>query len=162
MKDSSPMILSVSTMEDIDKLKELSNVKYINLDLTNPNLEVIYYLIDNGQDYSYSDMIDNINGYIYVSYDIFKQSQLFILDIINNVQIYTFNYKQSNTPSIGLIAQDLMDKTLNGFNFIDNLDATGENDDYMSVHESKLVYILWKAVQELSAEVNELKKQLNK
>ena len=55
-----------------------------------------------------------------------------------------------------------MDKTLNGFNFIDNLDATGENDDYMSVHESKLVYILWKAVQELSAEVNELKKQLNK
>ena len=162
MKDSSPMILSVSTMEDIDKLKELSNVKYINIDLTNPNLEVIYYLIDNGQDYSYSDMIDNINGYIYVSYDIFKQSQLFILDIINNVQIYTFNYKQSNTPSIGLIAQDLMDKTLNGFNFIDNLDATGENDDYMSVHESKLVYILWKAVQELSAEVNELKKQLNK
>ena len=85
-----------------------------------------------------------------------------VLDIINTVQIYTFNYKQSNTHSIGLIAQDLMDKTLNGFNFIDNLDATGENDDYMSVHESKLVYILWKAVQELSAEVNELKKQLNK
>ena len=85
MKDRSPMILSVSTMEDIEKLKKLSNVKYINLDITNPNLEVIYYLIDNGKDYSYSDMIDGKNGYIYVSHDIFKQSQLFILDIINNV-----------------------------------------------------------------------------
>lgn len=85
MKDKSPMILSISTMEDIDKLKKLPNVKYINLDITNPNLEVIYYLIDNGGAYSYSDMIDGKNGYIYVSYDIFRQSELFILDIINNV-----------------------------------------------------------------------------
>lgn len=85
MKDKSPMILSVSTMEDINKLKELPNVKYINLDITTPNLEVIYYLIDNGESYSYSDMIEGKNGYIYVSYEIFRQSELFILDIINNV-----------------------------------------------------------------------------
>lgn len=85
MKDKSPMIMSISTMDDIKKLQISKNVKYVNLDITNPNLEVIYYLIDNGQEYSYSDMLDGKNGYIYVSYDIFKESELFILDIINNI-----------------------------------------------------------------------------
>ena len=85
MKGKSPVIFSVSSMEDIEKLKLLDSVKYINIDITNPDLEVIQYFIDNGDCYSYSDMIDGVNGYIYVSYDIFKKSQLFILDIINDV-----------------------------------------------------------------------------
>ena len=75
MKDKSPMIMSISTMEDIENLKKMPTVKYINIDITNPNLEVIYYLIDNGKDYSYADMIDGKNGYIYVSYDIFHHLQ---------------------------------------------------------------------------------------
>ena len=49
MKDKSPIIMSISTMEDIEKLKETNTIKYINLDITNPNLDVIYYLIENGQ-----------------------------------------------------------------------------------------------------------------
>lgn len=85
MKGKYPIIYSVSSMEDINKLKELDSVKYINLDITNPNLEVIKYLIDNGGSYSYSDMIDGVNGYIYVSYDVFKKGQLFILDLINRI-----------------------------------------------------------------------------
>lgn len=85
MKDKSPMIMSISTMDDIKRLNELESVKYINLDITNPNLEVIYYLIDNGQNYSYSDMIDGKNGYIYVTYEVFKEAELSILDIINNI-----------------------------------------------------------------------------
>lgn len=85
MKDKSPMIMSISTMDDIKRLNELESVKYINLDITNPNLEVIYYLIDNGQNYSYSDMIDGKNGYIYVAYEVFKEAELSILDIINNI-----------------------------------------------------------------------------
>jgi hypothetical protein len=72
-------------MDDIKKLKEQKSVKYINLDISNPNLEVIYYLIENGQNYSYSDMLNDQNGYIYVSYDIFKDSELLILEIINNI-----------------------------------------------------------------------------
>lgn len=72
-------------MDDIKRLNELESVKYINLDITNPNLEVIYYLIDNGQNYSYSDMIDGKNGYIYVAYEVFKEAELSILDIINNI-----------------------------------------------------------------------------
>jgi hypothetical protein len=43
---------------------------------------------------------------------------------------------------------------------VDNLNATGLNNDMMQMKESKLVYILWKAVQELSAEVEDLKSQI--
>lgn len=85
MKDKSPMIMSISTMEDIKKLKKQPNVKYINLDISKPNLEVIYYLIEHGQNYSYSDMLEGKNGYIYVSFEIFKDSELLILDMINNI-----------------------------------------------------------------------------
>ena len=85
MKDKSSIIMSISTMEDIDRLKESENVKYINLDITEPNMEVVYYLLKNGQNYSYSDMLDGQNGYIYVPFDIFKESELIILDIIESI-----------------------------------------------------------------------------
>ena len=85
MKNTKPIIMSVSNMEDIKILKENSNIKYINLDITSPNLEVISYLIKNGDGYSYSDCLDGKKGYIYVSYDIFKSSELLLLDIINGI-----------------------------------------------------------------------------
>ncbi len=72
-------------MEDIDKLKKSDSVKYVNLDISNPNMEVIYYLLENGEKYSYSDMLDGKKGYIYVSFDIFKESELLILDIIKGI-----------------------------------------------------------------------------
>lgn len=87
MKDSKQLRMNITSMEDIKKLEKNKNIKYLNIDIMNPNLEVIYYLIDHGQEYSYSDLIDNQKGYIYVSHDIFKQSQLFILDIINHVPV---------------------------------------------------------------------------
>ncbi len=87
MKDSSQIRMNITNMEDIRKLKDQPNIKYLNIDLTNPNLEVIYYLIDNGEKYSYSEKIEDKAGYIYVSHDIFKQSQLFILDIISSIPI---------------------------------------------------------------------------
>lgn len=87
MKDSSQIRMNIKTMDDIKKLEQNQNVKYINLDIMNPNLEVIYYLIDHGENYSYSEQVDNQSGYIYVSHDIFKQSQLFILDIINSIPV---------------------------------------------------------------------------
>ena len=72
-------------MSDINKLKENNNIKYLNIDIDNPNLETIYYLIENGQKYSYSELLEDKKGYIYVPYDIFKQGELFILDIIENI-----------------------------------------------------------------------------
>lgn len=82
------------------------------------------------------------------------------LDIIKQLPIYTFNYLNDPKLSVGLIAQEAAEHDLDGFNMVENLDASGEFGDFMQVKESKLVYVLWKAVQELSAEVEELKTQI--
>lgn len=85
MKNGSKIIMNISTMEDIKLLKNSPSVKYINLNITSPNLEVIYYLLENGKNYSYAEKTDDNRGYIYVPYEIFYKSQMFILDIINNI-----------------------------------------------------------------------------
>ena len=72
-------------MEDIKRLKKTPSIKYLNLNITSPNLEVIYYLLENGQNYSYAEKIEDKKGYIYVPYEIFKKSELFIIDVINNI-----------------------------------------------------------------------------
>ncbi len=87
MKDNSQIMMNITNMDDIKKLKETPSIKYLNIDIMNPNLEVIYYLIDHGENYSYSEKIEEQNGYIYVSHEIFKQSELFILDIINSIPV---------------------------------------------------------------------------
>ena len=83
------------------------------------------------------------------------------LDIVNNINTYTFNYKNNpNQVSYGILAQDLLDVNINNFNFINNKEATGINDDYMSIKESKLVYLLIEAVKEQQKEIEDLKTEL--
>lgn len=82
------------------------------------------------------------------------------LQVVNAIPTYTFNYKNSEEKTLGLIAQEAAEFDLDGFNMVDNLEATGQDGDFMQMKESKLVYVLWKAVQELSAEVEELKTQI--
>lgn len=82
------------------------------------------------------------------------------LDIINKLQTYTYNYINSESKSYGLMAQDLLDIDLNGFSFIDNKTATGENNDYMTIRESKLVYLLIEAVKEQQTQINILKQKM--
>lgn len=82
--------------------------------------------------------------------------------IVNSLPIYTFHYKDSDAPSVGIIAQEAkeLDGRIKDFSLVDNPNASGENGDYMTIKESKLVYILWKANQELSARVRDLEEQL--
>lgn len=82
------------------------------------------------------------------------------LDIVTRLPIYEFHYKNNDTPSIGVIAQDAaeFDDCFKDFSLVDN--ATGENGDYMTIKESKLVYILWKAVQEQQEQIERLKAEL--
>lgn len=87
------------------------------------------------------------------------------LDVIQSLPIYNFDYSEDKTHSIGLIAQDAQDINLDDFEIVANKEASGENGNYMSVKESKLVYIAWKAIQEqqevikaLKQEIEELKK----
>ena len=83
------------------------------------------------------------------------------LDIVKNINTYTFNYKNNpNQVSYGILAQDLLDVNINNFNFINNKEATGTNDDYMSIKESKLVYLLIEAVKEQQKEIEDLKTEL--
>lgn len=83
------------------------------------------------------------------------------LELVKKTQLYSFKYKETDTPSIGIIAQDVQDVNINGFKLVDNEEASGKDLDYMTIHESKLAYILWKAVQEQQKEIEELRKQLN-
>lgn len=85
MKNNSKIMMDINNMEDIKKLKKNPTIKYINLNITSPNLEVIYYLLENGKNYLFTEKIDNIHGYIYVPFKIFEKSQNFILDVINSI-----------------------------------------------------------------------------
>lgn len=84
------------------------------------------------------------------------------LDIVKKVQIYSFTYKSDKKANrtIGLIAQELQDIDIDGFSLVENKNATGENGDFMMIRESKLIYVLLGAVQELTKEVEDLKKRL--
>ena len=84
-----------------------------------------------------------------------------MLKIVDKIQLYTFNYKTDPQERIlGVIAQELKDVNINGATFVDNTNASGENGDFMTVRETKLIYILLGAVQELSKEVKMLKEKL--
>ncbi len=79
------------------------------------------------------------------------------LDIVNDMKTYSFEYKSDpDTHQIGVIAQELEDKKIGDFSFVSE-DADG----YLSVKESKLVYLLIKAVQEQQKEIEELKRKIN-
>lgn len=69
-------------------------------------------------------------------------------DIIKALPIYNYTLKEDNQKTIGIIAQDALDLKLGDFELVKNKEATGENGDYMSIKESKLVYVAWKAIQE--------------
>ena len=79
------------------------------------------------------------------------------LNIVKSLPIYTFNYKETDSPSIGLIAQDAAKISFGSdFSLVNNGTASGENGDYMTIKESKLIYILWKAIQEQQEQINYL------
>jgi len=87
------------------------------------------------------------------------------LGLIKALPIYNFKYKSDGSDSIGIIAQEALNVSAGDFDLVCNPQASGENGNYMSVKESKLVYIAWKAIQEQqeiidkqSKEIEELKR----
>lgn len=85
MNDRDSIILSVLTTEDLTKLENNSNIKYINLNLSNPNRDVIAYFIEKGQGYFYSDIVMGKNGYIYADYDTFAQGERKLSKILDSI-----------------------------------------------------------------------------
>ena len=80
------------------------------------------------------------------------------VDIINTIDTVSYNYKSNpNDNLIGVIAQDIEHIDIDGFSFVHE-----DENGILSVKESKFVYLLIKAVQEQSAEIKELRKEINK
>lgn len=79
------------------------------------------------------------------------------INIVKSLPVYTFNYKETGSPAIGLIAQDAAKISFGSdFSLVNNETASGENGDYMTIKESKLIYVLWKAIQEQQEQINYL------
>lgn len=76
---------SILTVNSIEDIKNNQEAKYLNINLDNYNKELIDYLIKYGQNYLYSEYINNINGYIYVDYDTFISGEKIISNIISNI-----------------------------------------------------------------------------
>ena len=89
-------------------------------------------------------------------------SQFNATDIVCNTPVYNFIYNTSNEPSIGILAQDVLSLDLGEFSLVDNETATGIGRDMMHIKETKLIYILWKALQEQNKRIKELETLLNK
>ena len=83
MKNKQDLIVSVSTGKDLKRITK--ETKYINIDITNPNYDVITYFINKGQNYKYADKIEGIEGYNYVDYDTFSKSEMLIDMIYANM-----------------------------------------------------------------------------
>jgi len=77
------VIITIKNMNDIKKLEEPS-IKYINIDISKIDKEVISYLKNNGKKYLYAESINNKKGYIYVDYDTFLAGEKIIDNIITN------------------------------------------------------------------------------
>lgn len=90
-----------------------------------------------------------------------KQLNIKAAELIKDLSIYTFKYKENNEPSIGIMAQDLLKLQSDDLDLVVNKNATGKGNDYMSIKEDKLIYILMKAIQEQQIEIEELKSKID-
>lgn len=81
------------------------------------------------------------------------------LDFIQQTPVYSFNYKNNTIPMIGIMAQDITQTELKEF-LVDNCEASGENNDYMSIKEDKLIFVLMKAIQEQQEQIELLKREI--
>ena len=77
--NSTDVIVSINSMKDIENITD--NTKYINLSINNVDVNVIDYFLLHGQNYMYTDTIDNKNGFIYANYDMFKSGETIIDNI---------------------------------------------------------------------------------
>ena len=83
MKNKSSLIVSISNIKDIEKITK--DTKYINIDITNYNHDIIAYFQEHGDNFMYSEKIENMIGYNYVSYNEFVKAENLIDMIYANM-----------------------------------------------------------------------------
>jgi len=83
MKIKHSLVVSVSKKSDLNKITK--DTKYINIDISNVTHEVISYFMEYGSNYLYSEMINGVKGYIYVSHSEFLKAENLIEMIYVNM-----------------------------------------------------------------------------
>lgn len=82
------------------------------------------------------------------------------LELIQKLPIYIYNYKNQIETVTGILAQDLLEAQPEELDLVSNVNATGENGDYMSIKNDKLMFVLMKAIQEQQQQINTLKAEI--
>ena len=79
MKIDTSYIVNVYSKKDLDLITD--DTKYININVSNPDIDIINFFINNGENYLYSEIIDDKCGYIYIGYEEFCKAE----EIINYI-----------------------------------------------------------------------------
>ena len=82
------------------------------------------------------------------------------LELIKKLQIYTYNYINKPESVTGIIAQELLEVQPKELDLVSNINASGENGDYMSIKNDKLMFVLMKAIQEQQEKIEALEYEL--
>lgn len=82
------------------------------------------------------------------------------LELIKKLPVYTYNYKNSSENVTGILAQDLLEAQPEELDLVSNINATGENGDYMSIKNDKLMFVLMKAIQEQQEQIERLQAEI--
>ena len=91
-----------------------------------------------------------------------KDLNLNYLDLVNNINLREFSWKtdEEHKPVIGAIAQELRqvlpEKYVHEF-----IGGQETDDEYLSINDSKLVYLLIGAIQEQQKEIESLKAKID-
>lgn len=84
------------------------------------------------------------------------------LELIKKLPVYTYNYKNKSENVTGILAQDLLEAQPKELDLVSNINATGENNDYMSIKNDKLMFVLMKAIQEQQEQIERLEIEIAK
>ena len=82
------------------------------------------------------------------------------LELIKKLQVYTYNYINKHESVTGIMAQELLEAQPKELDLVSNVNATGENGDYMSIKNDKLMFVLMKAIQEQQEKIEALEYEL--
>lgn len=98
--NSKDVIVNIKSMKDVDSVT--NNTRYINFSIDNMEREVIDYFLLHGKNYSYSDAINDKNGFIYANYDMFYNGEIIVDKIIDNMPVNLNNIEKARYIYISL------------------------------------------------------------
>lgn len=139
-----PVITSAGMVAYTDKLKYVTSTNTLSVNSISATATIQANYFNSTSDVRLKTDISPISKLIYAD------------KIINDINLYTFKYKSNpNEKCFGVIAQEIKDIDIDDFTFVSE-----NSDGYLSVKESKLVYLLIAGYKEQSAKIKELEERI--